>query len=616
MSCGSDGGSGLVTADSIALTTSASPALSIGQTLTLYVHASDVNGTRIPAFGAVTWSSSNASVASVAKADSTGIVTGLSVGETVISATVRDGVVARITVRVGSVPVISVAPSAALFNGYRGLPVAPQTIVITNAGAGTLASLTATTSAPWLQTSFVDGITTANPSASLRLQPTMGTLADGTYSGMVTISSSIAGVAPRAVSVTLQISAGPVAFRIVAVSAPTQGGSAGKPVAQPPSVIVRAVDDTPVGNVPVTFAVGGGGTITPTGVITTNAEGIASLTSWTLGSQPGASQTVTATSAGLAGSPVTFTATALAASRIAKVSGDNQTNVLGRPLGQPIVVRVSDPNDIPVPNATVTFATNPGGSVAPTAATTDANGLATGTWTLGTALGTQTLVALLVGPPGAPLVSFTATATGATSIAKVSGDGQQAFAGAQLPQPLRVRVTGANDEPVLGVTVTFAPAGNGTALPPTATTDANGEATTRWTLPPNTGGTTLTASINPPTGTISTTFSAFALVPPATGIVIVDGDNQSGQGGSALPKQVAVRVVTSIGTGVPNATVTFTPASGGGQSFNPASGTTNAAGELRTTWTIGAALSSIHRHGLLTRIAVTDDNCDGESAAA
>ena len=50
------------------------------------------------------------------------------------------------------------------------------------------------------------------------------------------------------------------------------------------------------------------------GVVMTNADGIAALTSWTLGAQAGSSQTVTASSPGLAGSPLTFTATALGGS--------------------------------------------------------------------------------------------------------------------------------------------------------------------------------------------------------------------------------------------------------------------------------------------------------------
>jgi adhesin/invasin len=589
--CKRDRGAGPAVAESIALTAS-STSMGIGQSVTVYVHASDANGTRIPKFTSVTFASSNPTVASVTKSDTTATVTGLAVGETVISATVRSNLVAQIALRVGAVPVILANPSAAVFTGYRGSTVAPQSISITNGGAGSLTGLTATPSAAWMQTSFADGVTSANPTATLRIQPTVGSLADGTYSGSVTVSSGIPGVTPRTIAVTFQVAAGPTAFKIEAVSPPTQTGSAGKPVAQPPSVIVRASDNTPVPGVTVTFAANGGGVIVPSGAVTTDANGVASLTSWTLSSQPGASQTVTASSPGLAGSPITFSATSLAASKIAKGSGDGQSTVLGRLLPQPIVVKVTDPNDIPVPNATVTFNTA-NGSVSPATVTTDANGLASAGWTLGTTLGGQTATATLVGPPGSPSVTFTAVATGATAIAKVAGDGQTASAGSDLPIPLKVRVTGANSQPVLGVTVTFEPAtGSGSATPPSATTDANGEATTRWTMPTTTGSKSLVASINPASGPVSVVFSAIASAPPPSGIVIVDGDAQSGQASSALPRQVIARVVTTIGTGVSGVPVTFTPAIGSGQSFNPTGGTTDSNGEVRTTWTLGPALGA------------------------
>ena len=56
-------------------------------------------------------------------------------------------------------------------------------------------------------------------------------------------------------------------------------------------------------------------------------------------------------------------------------------------------------------------------------------------------------------------MTFTATATGATTIVKVAGDDQQSAAGSELPVPIQVRVTGGNGQPVIGVAVTFEPVG-------------------------------------------------------------------------------------------------------------------------------------------------------------
>ena len=73
--------------------------VSIGQTGKVYPTVRDQNGARMPSYSAVTWSSANTSVATVAKSDTTGVVTGLAVGETQILATVGN-VVAHISVNV------------------------------------------------------------------------------------------------------------------------------------------------------------------------------------------------------------------------------------------------------------------------------------------------------------------------------------------------------------------------------------------------------------------------------------------------------------------------------------------------------------------------------------
>jgi hypothetical protein len=89
-----------------------------------------------------------------------------------------------------------------------------------------------------------------------------------------------------------------------------QSAAVGTAVAIAPSVAVRDAFNNPVAGVSVTFAVAsGGGTVDPVTAVTTNASGIAAVTSWTLGTAAG-TNTLTATSDGLTGNPITFTATA------------------------------------------------------------------------------------------------------------------------------------------------------------------------------------------------------------------------------------------------------------------------------------------------------------------
>ena len=69
------------------------------------------------------------------------------------------------------------------------------------------------------------------------------------------------------------------------------------------------------------------------------------------------------------------------------------------------------------------------------------------------------------------------------SLAIVDGDSQTGPGGDDLPDSLRVVVTGSNNQPMGGVTVTWA-AGGAAVSPLTSTTDANGKTAARVSLGP------------------------------------------------------------------------------------------------------------------------------------
>src|SRR5439155_379693 len=104
----------------------------------------------------------------------------------------------------------------------------------------------------------------------------------------------------------------------------------------PPAVIVKDQFGNPVAGAAVTFAIASGqGSITGAAQ-TTNASGIATVGSWTLG-KPAGVNTLTATSTGLNGSPVTFTATGTAGAptSIAVSAGNNQSAAVGTAVTTP-----------------------------------------------------------------------------------------------------------------------------------------------------------------------------------------------------------------------------------------------------------------------------------------
>ncbi len=93
---------------------------------------------------------------------------------------------------------------------------------------------------------------------------------------------------------------------------------------------------------------------------------------------------------------------------ILKVSGDNQKGVSFAPLSHPFIVEVRDPNGSALAGVSVTFAVVAGGgTLSTTSTTTDENGRAQSTLTLGPNLGTNTISVSATGIEG--LVSFHAT---------------------------------------------------------------------------------------------------------------------------------------------------------------------------------------------------------------
>src|SRR5207237_261714 len=307
----------------------------------------------------------------------------------------------------------------------------------------------------------------------------------------------------------IALSAG-AATQIALNAGNNQTVAAGSAVPIRPSVIVRDGSGNPVAGVAVTFAVApGNGTITGPNQ-TTNATGIAAVGRWTLG-KPAGTHTLTATSTGLNGSPVTFTATGTAGAptSIAVSAGNNQSAAVGTAVTTPPAVIVQDQFNNPVASVAVTFAPAAGsGTVNPTTpVTTGPGGLAAvssctlgGTPTVttntsGTAVFTNLSITGTAGPhtlgfsapqpfTGVTSGTVSLTAGAATQIAMNAGNGQTATTGTAVAVPPSVIVRDASNNPVAGVAVTFVPGtGSGSVTGANPATDATGIAAAgRWLL--------------------------------------------------------------------------------------------------------------------------------------
>src|SRR3954470_21476265 len=199
--------------------------------------------------------------------------------------------------------------------------------------------------------------------------------------------------------------------------------------------------------------------------------------------------------------------------------GDHQTGSVGSTLPIPLTVLASNLNGgAGQSGVTVTFSDGgAGGTFSNPTATTDSSGNATTTYTLPSIAKTVTITAASSGYASA---TFSETGTSSSQILTATGgNNQTGNAGTVLPVALTVQATSGGN-PVSGISVTFSDGGAGGSLgTPVAITDANGHASTTYTLP--TTGKTVTVTATSPN------YTATAFTETATNVesLSINGGN-------------------------------------------------------------------------------------------
>ncbi len=182
-----------------------------------------------------------------------------------------------------------------------------------------------------------------------------------------------------------------------------------------------------------------------------------------------------------------------AAASLSIVQGNLQQAAAGTLLPTQVVLRVYAADGKPVGEIPVSFnVMQGGGSVDPATVISDENGEVKAKWTLGPNSQVQTVSG---SAPGVDPVVLQAIGVLPSDLVIAQGNNQSAKISAALPVQIVLRVTGANNVPIPGQTVALAVTGGGGAISPqSAVTNAVGEVTVRWTLGPNTGVQTATAT--------------------------------------------------------------------------------------------------------------------------
>jgi len=226
-------------------------------------------------------------------------------------------------------------------------------------------------------------------------------------------------------------------------------------VSIPPSVRVTDQWGDPVSAVEVAFRASGNGSVTGSPA-SSDAGGIASVTSWKLGTRAAAnSDTLWAVLEGVDSVMFTATATAGPAASAAIEAGDAQTAQVGTTVSDPPSVIVSDQWSNAVSDVEVFFRPSGDGNVTGSPAVTGANGIAAVTsWTLGTtaAAHSDTLWAVVVGVDS---VMFTAGATAGAAASVVVTPAGAAVSGAGATQAYSAAAIDGYGNPISSPDVTW-----------------------------------------------------------------------------------------------------------------------------------------------------------------
>ena len=170
------------------------------------------------------------------------------------------------------------------------------------------------------------------------------------------------------------------------------------------------------------------------------------------------------------------------------ISGNNQEGIIDTALANPLVIEVRDRGNNLLPDIQVTFKVTEGegllnGESMAVEVTTDANGRAAQTLTLGPKPGTNSVEVSI----GNESVTFEVEGVSPYQLVKISGDEQQGTLGTALANPLVVEVRDRDNNPLPDLQVKFTVTAGGGLLSDRytvkhVTTDANGRAAQTLTL--------------------------------------------------------------------------------------------------------------------------------------
>jgi hypothetical protein len=501
--------------------------------------------------------------------------------------------------------------------------VAPATFLLTNVTAGTVTATAGTPQSAVVKTAYPKNLLATVTDASGKKVPNIqvtfqapttgasGTFVNGTTTdtemtnanGVATATTftanGTAGALNPGVQATVVGVAAPATFLLTNVTAGTVTATTGTPQsavvkrAYPTNLQAMVTDASgnKVPNIQVTFhapTTGASGTFvngTRTDVEMTNANGVATATTFTANGTAGAlNPGVQATVVGVA-APATFLLTNVTAGTVTATAGAEQSAVVSTAFLTNLQATVTDASGKKVPNIQVTFqapTTGASGTFANGTTTdtemTNANGVATATtFTANGTARSYTVTGAVHGvsiPCDFPLTNL----PGKTIITATAGGPQTTNTGTEFPNTLAATVTDGSGNAVQGAFVTFAAPSSGASgtfangnVTDLEVTNAKGVATaTTFTANGTAGSYQVTASLG--VNTINPALYALINAGSPASVTVSQGSGQNANVGKSFATPLEAQVFDKLNNLVPNVTVTFTaPGSGPSVTFSDTS---------------------------------------------
>jgi Big-like domain-containing protein len=285
-------------------------------------------------------------------------------------------------------------------------------------------------------------------------------------------------------------------------------------------------------------------------------------------------------------------------SSLTLLSGDAQRAPAGRRVPQAVSVQVVSRSGRPVPGVPVRFVLEQNeGRAEPQADSSDAQGVARASWTLGGSPGRQTLSVMADGVATPTVVTAEAEPVAANTRITVVSEDLEGPAGATMAELVAVRVTDSSGVALADVPVAWSAADEGSILAAESRTDSLGETRARWSLGPRSGVQRAYVQVGSARVVPRFPVTARALAGAAAKLSVVSSGKASSTGknegvvGQLLRPAPEIQVVDGAGNQVPGVSLMLEPLTG---SVNDSVVTTDSTGRARLSWTLGHTAGAQH----------------------